>query len=248
MEFPSEMSFPVFYLFYVRLGTHLEREEYINTMLIPHRFLCRISYPCPYLAKMPRTKDDRLLDLAQEYRIDNFAGPDEPKNFAEVALAWNELGLGVQVEVRGKEDPPVGDVARPRSSDGFTFWLDTRDARASHRASRYCHQFHFLASGGGAERDEPVMVQTKINRALIDAPLAPAGSVPFMLTSKKDGYILEAFLPAAVMNGFDPDQHPRLGFFYAVRDEELGEQVLSTGPEFPFWEDPSLWSVLDLHK
>ena len=25
-----------------------------------------------------------------------------------------------------------------------------------------------------------------------------------------------------------------------------GEQVLSVGSEFPYWEDPSLWSVLEL--
>ena len=166
--------------------------------------------------------------------------------FAEIALAWNELGLGIQVEVRGKEEPPQGDVARPRSADGFTFWLDTRDARASHRASRYCHQFHFLASGGGPDHDEPTMIASKINRALVDAPLPAASAVPFLLTTSKSGYILEAFLPAAVLSGFDPDQHPRLGFYITIRDNELGEQFLSVGPEFPFWEDPSLWSVLEL--
>jgi len=214
--------------------------------LVPHRFLCRVAHPCRYLRQMPREDKDRLLELGAEHRIENFAGPDEPSDFATVCLAWNELGLGVQVEVRGKENPPVGDVSRARSSDGFTLWLDTRDARASHRASRYCHQFHFLATGGGPDHDEPAMVQTKINRAVADAPIATATSVPFMLTSRANGYVLEAFLPAAVMHGYDPEQHPRLGFFYSVRDEELGEQVLSIGPEFPFWEDPSLWSVLEL--
>jgi hypothetical protein len=49
-----------------------------------------------------------------------------------------------------------------------------------------------------------------------------------------------------VLNGFDPEQNPRLGFYYAIRDSELGEQVLSVGSDFPYWEDPSLWSVLQL--
>ena len=135
-------------------------------------------------------------------------------------------------------------MTRPRGSDGVTLWLDTRDARAGHRASRYCHQFHFLA--GGAEQDGPAFVQAKINRALEDAPFAPANGVPFKIQSRKSGYLLEAFLPASVLNGYDPDEHRRLGFFYAVRDDELGEQLLSVTPEFPYWEDPSLWSVLDL--
>jgi hypothetical protein len=197
---------------------------------------------------MPREEDDCLLDLPEGCRIDNFAALDEKTNYADISLAWNELGLGFQVEVRGKDQPPQGDVSRPRGSDGVTLWLDTRDARTSHRASRYCHQFHFLAAGGGPERDEPVFVQTKINRALQDAPLASSNAVPFRCEHRKGGYRLEAFLPAAVLNGFDPEQNPRLGVFYAVHDNERGAQLLSIDADFPYWEDPSLWSVLELVK
>lgn len=215
-------------------------------MLVPHRFLFHVAYPCRYVQAMPRPGKDRLLDLPAECRIDNFAEMDDRKNFADFFLAWNELGLGVQVDVRGKQNLPQGDVSRARGSDGLTLWLDMRDARASHRASRYCHQFHFLPTGGGAEHDEPAFVQSKINRALEDAPFALAAHVIHRCRTHANGYTLEAFLPSAALHGFDPEQHSRLGFYYCVRDEELGEQVLSVGPEFPFWEDPSLWSVLEL--
>jgi hypothetical protein len=216
--------------------------------LIPNHFLFRLSYPCPYMAKIPHESRDRLLDLPERCRVDNFAAMDERRNFADVRLAWNELGLAAQVEVRGKEQPPRGDAARPRSSDGLSLWLDTRDARTSHRASRYCHLFHFLPTGSGPDADEPTMVQAKINRALQDAPIAPPGSVPFRVVPAKGGYVLEVFLPAAALNGFDPEQNPRLGFYYSVRDSELGEQTLGLGADFPFWEDPSLWSVLRLER
>src|SRR5437660_10954923 len=214
--------------------------------LVPHRFLFRVAYPCRYVADIPREGEDDLLDLPEDCRLDNLADMDGRPNFADVRLAWNELGLALQVEVRGKERPPAGDAAPPRHSDGVALWIDTRDARTSHRASRYCHQFHFLPTGGGPDRDEPVFVQTKINRALNDAPLSPAGAVPFRSWITKTGYVIEAFLPAAVLNGVDPGQNSRLGFYYAVRDAELGEQALSVGSDFPYWEDPSLWSVLEL--
>jgi hypothetical protein len=214
--------------------------------LVPHRLLFRVAYLCSYVPEIPREDSDRLLELPDSCRIDNFAGMDDQRNFADVRLAWNELGVGVQAEVRGKEQLPQGDVARPRGSDGLSVWIDTRDARSGHRATRYCHQFHLLAVGGGSEREEPALVQTKINRALQDAPLCSTSSVPFQCVRTRSGYIVEAFLPAATLNGFDPEQNPRLGFYYAVRDAELGEQVLSVGPEFPYWEDPSLWSVLEL--
>lgn len=217
-----------------------------NVPLIPHSFLFRVAYPCRYVAEVPREDADQLLDLGEECRIDNFAAMDERCNFADLRLAWNETGLAVQLEVRGKDEPPRGDADRPRSSDGLTLWVDTRDARASHRASRWCHQFHFLPAGGGPDRDEPVVVQTKINRALHDAPLGAPSAVPFACAPVKGGYLLEAFLTAAVLNGFDPEQNPRLGFFYAVHDAEKGDQVLSVGADFPYWEDPSLWSVLEL--
>jgi hypothetical protein len=216
--------------------------------LIPHRFLFRIAYPCQYVKKIPQEDDERLLDLAGACRIDGFAAMDERRDFADFRLAWNERGLGFQAEVKGKDELPQGDESRPRGSDGVTFWLDTRDARASHRASRYCHQLYALPTGGGPERDQPVFAQAKINRALADAPLCHPGAVPFRQLRTRTGYIIEVFLPAGVLAGFDPEQNPRLGFFYAVRDAELGEQTLSIGADFPYWEDPSLWSTLVLTR
>jgi hypothetical protein len=216
--------------------------------LIPARFLVRVAYPCRYVKGMPREDDDRLLDLSEECRVDNFAAMDGARNFADVRLAWNESGIGVQIGVRGKEQVPQGDASKPRASDGLTLWIDTRDARTSHRASQYCHQFHLLPAGGGSERDEPVCLQSRIHRALQDAPLCSANDVPLRCTHTGGGYVLEAFLSADVLNGFDPEQSRRLGFYYAIRDAEFGEQVLSVGSDFPFMEDPSLWSVLELAK
>lgn len=216
--------------------------------LLPNRFLVRVAYPCRHLSAMPREDDERLLELPDSFAIDNFAAMDDRRNYADVRLAWNEFGLGIQVEVRGKEQVPQGDVAKPRGSDGVTFWIDTRDSRTSHRASRYCHQFHLLATGGGPDGDEPAITQTKINRALNDAPMVPLNSIPFRVTRTKSGYIAEVFFPAAALNGFDPNENPRMGFYYGVRDAELGDQFLSVGNDFPYWEDPSLWCVLELVK
>ena len=105
-----------------------------------------------------------------------------------------------------------------------------------------------LAAGGGSDRDEPTFAQSKINRALQDAPLVPAGAVPFRGTVGRGGYTLQAFLPADVLTGFDPDQHPRLGIYTAVRDQELGDQYLTVNQDFPFADDPSLWQILELVK
>jgi hypothetical protein len=216
--------------------------------LIPPSFLLRVAFACPYRKEMPREDDDNLLDLPESFGLLNLAAMDGKPGFADLRLAWNELGLGVQLSVRGKSQLPQGEASRPRASDGLTLWLDTRDARAGHRATRFCHQFHFLPAGGGPERDEPAFTQSAIHRALQDAPLCSAAAVPFRCQSKKTGYEIEAFLPANTLNGYDPEQNRRLGLFFAVRDLELGDHLLSGGPELPYWEDPSLWSVLELQR
>ena len=150
--------------------------------------------------------------------------------------------------MKGKENYPIGDADRPRQSDGVTLWIDTRGDRTGHRATRTCHQFHFLAAGGGPDKDEPAFVQTKIHRALQDAPLSTSADVPFRFERIKGGYRIEAFLSANVLTGFDPEQYPRLGVFYAVRDFEKGEQTPGADSDFPFAEDPSLWASLELVK
>ena len=219
-------------------------------VIIPNRFLVRICHPCPFVAGVPDQSEDadHLVDLPDSARLDNLAELDKQANFAIVRLGWNEFGLAVQAEVTGKSEPPAGDASRPWSSDGLMLWIDTRDARTSHRASRYCHQFHFLPAGGGEDKDQPAVVPMKINRALQDAPLASSADIPFRTSKLKNGYRLEAFLPAAVLSGFDPAEHPRLGFYYVVRDRELGDQFLSVNGDFPFADDPSLWSGLELVK
>ena len=218
--------------------------------IVPNRFLVRVAHPVPYVKDAPRDTDDddNLVDLSEAARLRNFAELDGLKNFADVRLGWNEFGLAVQVEVRGKDQPAVGDSDKAKGSDGLSLWLDTRDARASHRASRFCHHFLFLAAGGGSEKDEPFFTQVKINRAQQDAPTANLADVLFRGHRTKGGYRLEAFLPTAALNGFDPQEHPRLGVYYCVRDQELGDQFLSVNYDFPFADDPSLWGVLELVK
>lgn len=216
--------------------------------VIPARFLVRFMYACPHVADMPLDDEDTLLQLPESAKLDPFAEIDGAPTFADVRLAWNETGIGLTVEVRGKENAPLGDVDRPRQSDGITLWLDTRGDRTSHRATRTCHQFHFLASGGGTNKDEPAFVATKIHRALADAPLSGASDVPFRCERLKGGYRIEAFLSANVLNGFDPEQYPQWGVFYAVRDFEKGEQTPGADSDFPFAEDPSLWAALTLEK
>ena len=117
-----------------------------------------------------------------------------------------------------------------------------------HRAGRFCHRFIFLPGGAGARLDQPVAESLPIHRAReLPAPV-PAGLLRARCERRPDGYILEALIPAEALTGFDPAEHPHLGFTYAVIDRELGEQTFGVGSPMPYQEDPSLWATLELTR
>jgi hypothetical protein len=167
-------------------------------------------------------------------------------HFGDVRLAWNERGLGFRVEVTGKKLALRCDYAQLLNSDGLQVWIDTRSTQNIHRASRFCHHFCVLPAGALRDRSLPMARQLPIARAKEEAPLCDPKQIVVHSELKNGGYVIEVWLPAEILQGYDPDSHPRLGFYYLLRDHELGDQVLSVGPEFPFDHDPSLWWSLEL--
>jgi hypothetical protein len=154
--------------------------------------------------------------------------------------------------VTGKK-MPIADVPdEPREGDGFQIWLDTRNTQTIHRASRFCHHFAFLPhptpsrSGGGRRISTASAYQFSIALAKEDAPSNRANQLAAASRSVSAGYVLDAWIPAECLAGYDPEANPLLGFYYVVRDAELGEQFLAVSRDFPFDHDPSLWSTLEL--
>ena len=215
----------------------------MSESLLPTRFLFRFAVPC--LWKEPLWTPQGA-GLGENYRLVSFAeleGPPAPLDFR---AAWNETGLVLAVRVEGKRQPPWCRPARAEDSDGVHVWIDTRDVHNVHRAGRFCHHFVFLPLGGGRRFDEPLAEWLPINRAREQPRPIPPERLQVRGEKRVDGYLLEAFLPAEVLTGFDPREHPRLGFTYAVMDRELGERTFGVGSPMPYQEDPSLWATLEL--
>ncbi|MSR31206.1 MAG: hypothetical protein EXR99_06820 [Gemmataceae bacterium] len=213
---------------------------------VPPRFLLRLARKCQRLDAIPRKSKDFPLDLPPSCRLEDLSALDGQPSFADIRMAWNPRGVGLQVTVSGKKQPAAGDVKRPAVADGVTLWLDTRDSHGSHRGTRFCHQFHFLASGGGPDGEDPCIVQAKIHRALQDAPMAQVTELPFHCAIFPDGYHLEVFLTESALHGFSTEECPRLRTCLRVHDREQGDMILDCTAELPYGEDPSLWSVLIL--
>jgi hypothetical protein len=214
--------------------------------LLSPAFLFRFSTLCRYAPKM--WPERRGAELGIEYALPSFGGLEGHRPFADLRLGWNESGLALTLRVSGKKQATWCRDTRVEDSDGVSIWIDTRDAHNIHRATRFCHRFVFLPFGAGTRSEQPVSVLLPINRAReLPKPVEP-NVLRGESTQLKDGYDLRAFIPAAAITGFDPAEHPKLGFSYAVIDRELGWQTFSVGPEFPFDEDPSLWGTVELVK
>ncbi len=211
--------------------------------LLPKRFLYRFSIPC--LHRDPLwTGHSEGLDA--RYRLVNFAELEGRAMHADVRAAWSEAGLAFTVVVQGKQQPPWCRANRLEDSDGVLLWIDTRDVHNVHRASRFCHGFLLLPTGGGNRLADPIAQWVPINRAREHPRPVESSDLEVLSRRTRDGYVLDVLLRAGALTGFDPREHPRLGFNYLVVDRELGEQTLSAGSPMPFQEDPSLWATLEL--
>lgn len=217
----------------------------MNPVLVAPSFLFRFSAPCYYQQDL-WSKDG--ANLTPRHALTSFAALNGGREFAQVRMGWSEQGLAFRLTVKGKSEPPVSYPARLDASDAFGLWIDTRNTSGIHRASRFCHRFLFLPDGGDRKGDEAYGFMLRINRAKDDPKTYSSAMFPAKCSIKKTGYVLDGFVPSDALSGFDPVEYPRLGFFYAVADRELGWNTWSHGPEFPFAEDPSLWGTLELTK
>uniref|UniRef100_A0A7C2P8C2 Carbohydrate-binding domain-containing protein n=1 Tax=Schlesneria paludicola TaxID=360056 RepID=A0A7C2P8C2_9PLAN len=214
--------------------------------VLPSAFLFRWSIPASYRAELP----DRLGQRpgwAEDCLLPVLAELDAGPQFATWSVAWNADGLAVAVQVRGKQQPVQCDAANPLRSDALEIWIDTRCTQNVHRATRFCHRFCALPRGS-RKGSEPVVIPIPFANA---RETTSARTPPECLAKSAlhdGGYDLAVWLPAEALVGFDPDANPRLGFYLAVRDAELGEQYLTVGREFPIDFDPSQWQTLELVK
>lgn len=217
--------------------------EPLDASLLPPRQFFRFSADVrrrePLWSAAPAALDD-------SYGLPALGELDGRPAFAQVRMAWGAAGLVWQVAVDGKTQPPWCRDSRLEDSDGLQVWVDTRATLNVHRASRFCHRFVFLPAGGGSGGAQPVADQMLINRARENARPVRPRELEARAKVSPTGYTLTAFAPALALGGFDPAQQPRLGFTYALLDRERGLQTFSTGPEFPYEEDPSCWAELRL--
>jgi hypothetical protein len=93
-----------------------------------------------------------------------------------------------------------------------------------------------------------VAVAAQIPRTSEEASDLPPDSVFIESVLSETGWQIEAFLTAAALPGWDPEESPRLRFFAATVDRRLGKIPAFGTPEFPWESDPTTWAELLLTR
>lgn len=206
------------------------------------RALFQFEIPIRYLARPPRLDGD-----ASKWPRSHLAPPlvelEGHSPFADVYWGWNEDGFYAAFDVAGRTTRPQSDPQHWWKKNGVRLCLDTRDARDIKRATRFCHFFYLLPTGGGRRGDEPVIGLHRMSRAKEPPPPVDVSQARVAAHIGRSGYCIEVALPAPCLHGWDPAEHPRIGVFYKVKDTQFGGQHLTVDDELGWNSDPSTWAT-----
>lgn len=168
--------------------------------------------------------------------------------FADVYAAWNAEWFFVAFDVPNRRAPLRCSPDTWWKGDGVRVCIATRDPRDTKRGNRFCHFFYILPEGGGKKKKMPVIGMHKMSHAKETPPPADVSQVRLAIDTAVRGYSIEAAIPTTCLNGWDPTEHARIGFYYKVNDSEFGAQHLTATDEMGWNVDPSTWATVVLAK
>ena len=209
---------------------------------LPRRAFFRFELPIQYHEGSPRI-DGSMRKWKAKYRLPPLIELEDDPAFADVYAAWNEDGLFVAFDVPQRKGSLDCDTTAWWKKNGLRVCVDTRDARDIKRATRFCHFFYLLPTGGGTTRKQPVVGFHRMSRAKEPPPSVDVSRIKVAAQIDRHGYSLETAIPAACLNGWDPTEHPRIGFFYKVKDTHHGDQHLTVNDDLGWNVDPSTWAT-----
>jgi hypothetical protein len=160
---------------------------------------------------------------------------------AAVYLAWSPKGLYVAVDVRDSK----AIAPDPRSfwaGDVLELFVDTRDKKTSRQYEPGDHQFWLTPQ---VDRKRAYVGQWKRGSELAETRYDLAG-VQSAVIRKENGYVLECFLPAALLAGFKPTAGTRLGLNLnlSVKGVKQDREVFWSLPKSEGVDQPANWATV----
>lgn len=165
------------------------------------------------------------------------------ERFAEVALAWSESGIFINVYV----DKAFEEASYPRFAEGdaIELFFDTRDLKTASFATRFSHQFVFLPEAvQGITAQEISHFRTEDTH-----PLCDSFDLQLKTEMGKKDYEMQIFIPSHCLHGFDPSSFERIGFTYRIhRYRGAPQHFALSSQHFSIEQNPRLWASFKFTK
>jgi hypothetical protein len=188
-----------------------------------------------------KVKTAHVSSLGNTHLLPDFSDLCNQVPFADVFMGWHSDGLAVKV---------VSQQAMERSTypefslgDGVELYIDTRDVKTGGFNTRFCHHFVFLPE------DVEGFQAAEVTRFRTDDAhdLCKPSDLKLTVDKKKNGYVMQIFIPSQCLVGYDPEQFDRLGFTYKINRWGKTPQHFSViSSEYQIDQYPSLWSSMRL--
>lgn len=167
-----------------------------------------------------------------------------------VYVGWRTEGLYLAAEVFDSDPTGAPDLSRWWTRDAIEFWVSTRPVSPDHSVyTPYCHQFFFLPSDPALNPKGIAGVVGQWHRpgdALKDH-LLPHPEIQYNCRILSDRYVVEIFVPASSLHGWDPQQQPNLAFNLTVRNYQHAAAYFWSAPkEVKTQLRPETWGTLIL--
>lgn len=164
-------------------------------------------------------------------------------------LAWNERGLTVAFEVLDTDIEAAPAQGRWWTRDCVEFWVSTRPVPPDQEIyNAYCHQFFFVpVRMPGSDGQSGTFGQWHREGDALTQHRIPHPDIKYAARILPDRYVVEAFIPAEILHGFDPATSAALAFNLHVRDFQAATDTYwSAGKDANTHLRPNTWGVLRL--
>ncbi|MDP9174557.1 MAG: hypothetical protein M3O30_11915 [Planctomycetota bacterium] len=212
----------------VRQTTPMLNPLHARSASDPQQNIWRDSYAnkpvmhVPYLATPPLLNGDlstwapatHLKDIRREHIVDVERRPVPTPN---VCMGWTEQGMYLGMEVFDDHRQAVPPSGAWWTRDQVELWLSTQPVASDQlRYDTNCHQFFFVPAGGPLGTGE--LGQWHREGDGLKDNLIPSPGVKQTVKLLPDRYIVEAFIPAATLHGYDPMHQPAMAFNLHIRN------------------------------
>ncbi|MCB1117252.1 MAG: hypothetical protein KDK50_01580 [Chlamydiia bacterium] len=196
----------------------------------------KLSFPLPRSDRLDAKKGLKKPFLLPD--ISEFLDED---SFARVAMAWNEKGLFVVVDVdKAFEESAFPELQR---GDSFELFIDTRDLKSAGTVTRFCHHFVFFPK----EDDECKSQEITRMREEDSRELADPDDLSVDTTFNRKSYTMEIAISNDALYGYSPKEFNRLGICYSVNRKGGDPQSFAVSShEYAFSKHPALWATGEL--